>query len=85
MTKNTMMRRKQAAKEWGLCVSQTYVQEAKGLIPEFISIGTRAKAIPAREVDAVNAARIAGKSDNEIREVVKQLMQQRKNICVEAA
>ena len=85
MIKNAMIRRKEAARGWGMCISQTYVQEAKGLIPKFISIGSRAKAIPTREVDAVNAARIAGKSEDEIRDFVKQLMEQRKSISVEAA
>ena len=85
MGENTMLRRKQAAKEFGLCVSQTYVQESKGLIPKFISIGARAKALPQREVYAVNDARIAGKSDDEIREIVKTLMKQRNNFSLKAA
>ena len=38
-----------------------------------VAIGQRAKGWPDYEVDAINAARVAGKSEGEIRELVKAL------------
>ena len=45
----------------------------EGLFTAGVPIGQRAKAWPDYEVDAINAARIAGKSDAQIRELVKTL------------
>ena len=45
----------------------------EGLFPQGVAIGQRAKGWPLEEVHAINAARIAGKSDAEIRELVKVL------------
>ncbi len=44
-----------------------------GLFPAGVFIGQRAKGWPDYEVDAINAARVAGKSDDEIRELVNTL------------
>jgi len=44
-----------------------------GLFTSGVAIGQRAKGWPDYEVTAINAARIAGKSDAEIRELVKAL------------
>jgi len=41
-----------------------------GTFTSGVAIGQRAKGWPAYEVQAINAARIAGKSDAEIRELV---------------
>jgi prophage regulatory protein len=79
-----MNRRKKAAEQWGLSVSQSYVHEHEGLIPPFIAIGAREKAIPQGEIDAINEARIAGKTDDEIRLLVKQLLANRKTIGTQA-
>ncbi len=49
-----------------------------GLFTAGVPIGQRAKGWPDYEIDAINAARIAGKSDDEIRELVKALHAQRK-------
>jgi prophage regulatory protein len=53
--------------------SSYYDKAAKGLAPKPIKIGLRASAVPAQEIEAVNAARIAGKSHAEIRELVQRL------------
>ena len=45
----------------------------EGLFTSGVAIGQRAKGWPDYEVQAINAARIAGKSDAEIRELVKTL------------
>jgi prophage regulatory protein len=42
-----------------------------GLFTTGVAIGQRAKGWPDYEVDAINAARVAGKTDAEIRELVK--------------
>ncbi len=44
-----------------------------GLFPTGVAIGQRAKGWPLNEVQAINAARIAGKSDADIRQLVKTL------------
>lgn len=44
-----------------------------GLFTKPVKIGLRASGWPSYEVDAINAARIAGKSETEIRELVKSL------------
>lgn len=48
-----------------------------GLFTKPVSIGQRAKAWPDYEVKAIVRARIAGKSDDEIRELVKRLHEKR--------
>ena len=45
----------------------------EGLFTSGVAIGQRAKGWPDYEVRAINAARIAGKSDAEIRELVNTL------------
>ena len=50
-----------------------YAAIKDGLFTKGILIGQRAKGWPAEEVVAINNARIAGLSDDEIRELVKQL------------
>ena len=45
----------------------------EGLFTHGVAIGQRAKGWPDYEVKAINAARIAGKSEVEIRELVKTL------------
>jgi len=44
-----------------------------GLFTAGVAIGQRARGWPDYEIDAINAARIAGKSDDEIRELVQVL------------
>lgn len=44
-----------------------------GLFTTGVAIGQRAKGWPSFEVQAINAARIAGKTDDDIRELVKRL------------
>ena len=61
----------------GKCRSSHYADIKAGLFPPPIKIGPRAAAHPENETEAVQAARIAGKSDDEIRALVKQLVAQR--------
>ena len=53
----------------------------KGLFTNGVAIGQRAKGWPDYEVQAINAARIAGKSDAEIRDLVKRLHAKRAELA----
>lgn len=54
-----------------------YTAIRAGVFPKSLSIGQRSVAWPDNEVRAINAARIAGKSDSEIKALVDQLHAQR--------
>jgi prophage regulatory protein len=64
--------------ESGYSRSTVYLRIAQGLWPKPVSLGARAVGWPAAEIAAVNAARIAGKSDEEIRMLVAKLEAARK-------
>lgn len=53
-----------------------------GLFTNGVAIGQRAKGWPDYEVDAINAARVAGKSEGEIRELVKALHAKRTELAM---
>jgi len=65
----------------GLSRSTLYLRIAHGVFTHPVSLGGRAVGWPAHEVAALNAARIAGKPDNEIRELVVQLEAARKAVA----
>lgn len=64
--------------ESGLSRSTIYLRIAQGLWTKPISLGARAVGWPSSEVAAINAARIAGKTDKEIRALVMKLEAVRK-------
>ena len=53
-----------------------------GLFTNGVAIGQRAKGWPDYEVDAINAARVAGKSESEMRELVKNLHAKRSELAM---
>ena len=57
----------------GRCAASIYGDIKKGLFPKPVRIGARAVAWPAHEISTLNAARIAGKSDTEIKRLVSQM------------
>lgn len=63
----------------GLPKSTLYLRISQGLWTKPISLGARTVGWPANEIAALNAARIAGKSDDEVRELVAQLEAARKS------
>ena len=69
----TILRRKQVQAETGYSRSTIYLRISQGLFVKSVSLGARAVGFPASEVAALNAARIAGKADGEIRALVKRL------------
>ena len=62
----------------GLSRSTLYLRIGQGAFTHPVSLGGRAVGWPAHEVAALNAARIAGRPDAEIRALVKQLEADRK-------
>lgn len=57
----------------GLSRSLIYLRVSQGLWPKPVRLGPRAIGWPEDEVAAMNAARIAGKTDDEIRRLVAKL------------
>ena len=76
---NTILRISKVIAETGLARSTIYLRVSQGLWPKPISLGARSIGWPAREVGELNAARIAGKTDDEIRQLVQKLERARKN------
>ena len=69
----TILRRKQVEAESGYSRSTIYLRISQGLWVRPVALGARAVGWPAGEVAALNAARIAGKSDGDIRALVMKL------------
>lgn len=62
----------------GYSRSTIYLRITQGLWPRPVGLGARAVGWPASEVAALNAARIAGQSDTDIRKLVTRLVAQRR-------
>lgn len=75
---NTILRLPAVLRERGRSRSAHYFDIQQGLFTHPVQIGLRAVGWPTTEVTAINAARIAGKSDEEIRELVLKLEAARK-------
>lgn len=65
-----LLRRTQVQQESGLSRSTLYLRITQGLWPKPVRLGARSVGWPAGEVAALNAARIAGKSEAELRALV---------------
>ena len=74
----TIWRLKQALADTGKTRTPWYQDIQRGLMTEPVKIGPRAAGWPAIEVQAINQARIAGKTDQQIRELVERLHEARK-------
>ena len=64
--------------ESGASRSTIYLRIQQGLWPKPVKLGPRSVGWPASEVTAINTARIAGKTDDEIRALVVMLEAARK-------
>ncbi len=73
-----LLRKPDALSRTGDKHSKFYLDIKRGLIPPPVAIGTRARAWPENEINAVVAARIAEKSEDEIRSLVAELVAARK-------
>lgn len=61
----------------GLSRASIYLRVKQGLLPHPVKLGVRAVAWPSDEIGAINAARIAGKPEAEIKALVADLERQR--------
>jgi prophage regulatory protein len=73
-----LLRLPDVMRKTGHARSTVYLMVDRGLLPKAVKISERASAWPEHELDAINAARIAGKSEDEIRRLVADLQQQRR-------
>lgn len=81
----TILRRKQVEVQSGYSRSTIYLRIAQGLWPRPIAIGPRSVGWTASEVGALNAARVAGLSDSEIRALVRDIERARKAASLHGA
>jgi prophage regulatory protein len=70
---NTLLRLPAVKARSGLSRSTVYLRISQGLWTHPVNLGGRAVAWPADEVDALNAARIAGHTDEQVRGLVCRL------------
>ena len=75
---HTILRIPDVKSKSGLSRSTIYLRIAQGLWTKPVSLGGRAVGWPSDEVAAINAARIAGKTDEEVRALVAKLEVSRK-------
>ena len=75
---STILRLPAVKSESGYSRSTIYLRIAQGLWTKQVNLGPRCVGWPAHEVAALNATRIAGKTDEEIRELVLKLEDARK-------
>lgn len=79
-----IIRKPELREKMGLGSNSTvYAHVEEGTLTPPVKIGLRASGWPEHEADAINAARIAGKSENEIKELVKRLVAKRQKIVDE--
>ena len=75
---HTILRIPAVKTQSGLSRSTIYLRIAEGLWTKPVNLGARAVGWPSDEVAAINAARIAGKTDEEVRALVAKLEVSRK-------
>ena len=82
--KRTILRMPAVKTESGLSRSTIYLRVSQRLWTKPVALGARAVGWPSDEVEALNAARISGKTDDEIRDLVAKLEAARKDamVCV---
>jgi len=73
-------RRSEVLHQFGYSRSVFYDRINSGLMPPPISLGSRAVGYLAHELDAVLSYMVAGKDNKEIKSLVKQLVDDRKNV-----
>jgi prophage regulatory protein len=80
---NTLLRLPAVKAQSGYSRSTIYLRMSQGLWTRAVSLGARAVAWPAGDVVALNAARIAGKSEAQIRALVLKLEAARRSADVD--
>ncbi|MDO8679150.1 MAG: AlpA family phage regulatory protein [Acidobacteriota bacterium] len=74
---NRILRRRPVQDETGYSRSTLYARVAAGLFTKPLKLGARAVGWPAAEVAEINRARIAGLTDDDIKQLVKRLEAER--------
>lgn len=77
---HTILRIPAAKTQSGYSRSTIYLRIEQGLWTKPVSLGPRAVGWPAHEIDALIAARISGKTDPQIRDLVELLHAKRKEL-----
>jgi prophage regulatory protein len=74
---NCILRLRAVREITGLSRSGIYAKIAAGEFPQPVNLGARAVGWPEHEVQAINAARIAGKSTDDIRSLIAAMKAER--------
>lgn len=69
-----------ARNQSGYSRSTIYLRISQGLWTKPVRLGPRAVGWPSSEIEVLNAARISGKTDDEIRQLVQSLHTKRKEL-----
>jgi prophage regulatory protein len=85
MMTNKLLRLPHVLELRGKSRSAHYDDIQRGLMTPPVNLGGRSVGWPEYEITAINAALIAGKSETEIKELVKKLTADRKSSCEVAA
>ena len=80
-----ILRRRDVSALTGKARSTLYADISRGTFVPPVSLGTKSVGWPSSEVYAINAARVAGKSDAEIKQLVADLVARRTDAMKEAA
>lgn len=73
VTPCALLRRPSVERSTGMARTTIYRRIKQGVFPRPVDLGGGIVGWPASEIDAVNHARVAGKSDDEIKALVAQL------------
>ena len=76
----TILRLPAVKSSCGYSRSTIYLRISQGLWPKPVSLGPRSVGWPEHEVSALNAARVAGQNDEQIRHLVARLEADRKQV-----
>ena len=74
----TLMRPADVCRDTGLGLSTLYAHIDRGMFPAPVRLSRRFVVFPQEEVNAIIDARIAGKTDDEVRQLVAEIMEARK-------
>jgi len=74
---NSFLRFQKVMEVMAMSRSTVHLRVKQGLLTTPVRLGQRCTVWPEHEISAINAARLALKTNDEIRELVKQLQQQR--------
>lgn len=81
MMTNKLLRLPHVLELRGKSRSAHYDDIQKGLMTPPVNLGGRSVGWPEREISAINAALIAGKSESEVKKLVRKLVSDRKSLC----